>query len=164
MRKQAAVARGFPPQRLAQGVGIDLDQKQPGLAEKMLPCRLRKLGQARKMDEAVAQIVSAASIHALPFGLAPGRAGAYFVDPAHVIRLPGLSLNNLGSPELQDLAPRPYRRDLSSSSLARPCCGAPATVSLALLTRDQSRKCLRRGRARHKIFLEAGSKRRVSPN
>src|SRR5947209_8471046 len=124
MRKQAAVARGFPPQRLAQGVGIDLDQKQPGLAEKMLPCRLRKLGQARKMDEAVAQIVIAAAIHALPFGLAPGRAGGYFVDPAHVTRFPGLSLNNLGSPELQDLAPRPYRRDLSSSSLARTCCGA----------------------------------------
>src|SRR2546421_9870959 len=121
MRKQAAVARGFPSQRLAQRVGIDLDQKQPGLAEEMLPCRLRKLGQAREMNEAVAQIVCAAPIHALPFRLSPDRAGAYLVDPAHVIRFPGLSLNNLGSPELQDLAPRPYRRDLSSSSLAHTC-------------------------------------------
>ena len=55
MRKQLAVARRFPAQRLAQRVGIDLDQEQPGLAEEMLSGRLRQLRRGGKMNEAVAQ-------------------------------------------------------------------------------------------------------------
>ena len=36
MRKQLVVARALPAQRLAERIGIDLDQEQPGLAEEML--------------------------------------------------------------------------------------------------------------------------------
>jgi hypothetical protein len=36
------------------------------------------------MNKAVARIVGAAAIHALPLGLAPGRSGTNLVDAAHV--------------------------------------------------------------------------------
>src|ERR1700722_7541054 len=89
MRKQLVVARPFPPQCIAQGAGIDLDQEQSGLAGEMLSGRLRKLRGARKMNEAVARSIGAAAVHALPLGLAPGRSGTNFVDLAH---LPGVLL------------------------------------------------------------------------
>ncbi len=83
VREQLVVARALPAQRIAKRVAIDLDQEQAGLAEEMLaggPGHLRRRG---KMDEAVAQVVGAAAIDALPFGLAPGGSGADFVDFSH---------------------------------------------------------------------------------
>src|ERR1700736_3407410 len=96
MRKQLVVARPFPAQRIAQGAGIDLDQEQSGLAEEMLLCRLRHLRGRGKMNEAIALVVGAAAVHALPLGLAPGRSGTNFVDPAHVLRSPACRLFSLG--------------------------------------------------------------------
>ena len=84
MRKQFVVARGLPAQRLAERVGIDLDQEQAGLAEKKLPRSFGQLGSGREMDEAIARIVSAAAIEAQPFCLAPGGGRADFVDVAHL--------------------------------------------------------------------------------
>jgi hypothetical protein len=55
------------------------------------------------MHEAVALIVGAAAINALPLGLAPRRSGTDFVDPAHVTRSPTFRLSLLGLPELPDL-------------------------------------------------------------
>ena len=83
MREQLVIARALPAQRIAERIGIDLDQEQAGLAEEMLargPGHLRRRG---KMNEAVAQVVGAAAIDALPFGLPPGRSGADFVDFSH---------------------------------------------------------------------------------
>ncbi len=54
MRKQFVVARALPAQRLAQRIGIDLDQEQPGLAEEMFLRGLRHLRGRGKMDKAVA--------------------------------------------------------------------------------------------------------------
>ena len=73
MRKQLVVARALPAQGVAERVGIDGDQEQPGLAEIMLPRRLGDLGGGGEMDEAVAQVVGTALVDALPLGLAPGR-------------------------------------------------------------------------------------------
>src|SRR5258708_11730548 len=87
MRKQLVVARGLPAQRVPQRVGVDLDQEQPGLPKEMLPRRLGHLRGCGKMNEAVADIVGAAPVHALPLGLAPGRSGTDFVDPAHLPRV-----------------------------------------------------------------------------
>src|SRR5262249_9843110 len=75
MREQLIVARTLPAQRLAQGVDVHLDQKQPGLAEKMLPRGLGDLGGGREMDKTVAGIVGAAAVHALPLSLPPGGSG-----------------------------------------------------------------------------------------
>ncbi len=83
VRKQFAVARGLPAQRVAERIGIDLDQEQTGLAKEMLAGRLGDLRRGGEMDEAVAQVVGAAAIHTLTLGLAPGRSGRDFVDPAH---------------------------------------------------------------------------------
>jgi hypothetical protein len=83
VRKQLAIARGLPAQRIVEGISIDLDQEQPGLAKEMLADRLDHLLCRRKMNEAVAQVVGAAAIHTLTLGLAPGGSGADFVDFAH---------------------------------------------------------------------------------
>src|ERR1700736_3675924 len=117
MRKQFVVARGFPPQRVPQRVGIDLDQEQPGLAEEMLPRRLGHLRRCGKMNEAVADIVGAFPVHALPFSLAPGRSGTDFVDAAHV---PGVLLvvESLGISWIFRSQRRPYRRYQRTSRVA----------------------------------------------
>src|SRR5258705_3016217 len=60
----------------------------------MLSRRPGDLGGGREMNEAVAQIVAATRVDALPFGLAPGRGGSDFIDRAH--GFPGLSLRRLG--------------------------------------------------------------------
>src|ERR1700724_668986 len=95
MREQFIMARVFPAQRLSQQIGIDLDQEQPGLAEKVLPRRFRQLRSGRKMDKTVARIGGDAAGHPLPLGLAPGRSGANFVDPAHLLRSPACRLFSL---------------------------------------------------------------------
>src|SRR5258706_9485291 len=103
MRKQLVIARGLPPQRVAQQVGVDRNQKQSGLPEEVLPCGFRHLRRGGKMNEAVADIVGAALVHALPLGLAPGRSRTDFIDDTH---WPGVLLeasNLLGfSPEVAD--------------------------------------------------------------
>ena len=48
------------------------------------------------MNEAVAQIIGAAAIHALPLGLAPGGGGTDFVDPAHSCRSSEVRPDHLG--------------------------------------------------------------------
>ena len=73
MRKQFVVAQTFPAQFVPQGVGVDRDQEQPGLAGIMLARGLGDLGRRGKMDVAVAQIVRAAWVNALPLGLAQGQ-------------------------------------------------------------------------------------------
>src|ERR1700710_1989298 len=83
MRKQFVVARGLPAQGIAERVGIDRNQKQAGLAEEMLLGGLGHLRGRGKMNEAVADVVGTAAVDALPFGLAPGRSRADFVDRAH---------------------------------------------------------------------------------
>src|SRR5579871_317325 len=80
MGKQLVIARSLPAQRLAQGVGVDFDQEQPGLAEKVLSRSLRNLGGSRKVDKAVACIVGAATVDALSLGLPPGGCGTNFID------------------------------------------------------------------------------------
>src|SRR5258708_39551666 len=90
MREQLVVARGLPAQRVAERVRVDRNQEQAGLAEIMLSRRPGDLGGRREMNEAVAQIVAATPVDALPFGLAPGRGGRGFLDPAH--GFPGLVL------------------------------------------------------------------------
>ena len=84
VRKQFVIARGLPAQRVTQRVGVDRNQEQPCLPEIMLSRRLRDLGRRRKMNVPVAQIVRAAPLDALPFGLAPGRGGSDFIDRGHV--------------------------------------------------------------------------------
>ncbi len=91
MREQLVIARRLEAQRIAQRVGIDRDQEQAGLAGIMLPRRLGHLRRQREMNEAVARIVGAAPVHALPFGLAPGRSGTNFVDPAHRSNVPSVA-------------------------------------------------------------------------
>src|ERR1700722_18756709 len=49
----------------------------------MLSCGLRDLRRRRKMNVAVLEIDRAATEHALPFGLAPGRSGTDFIDHGH---------------------------------------------------------------------------------
>jgi hypothetical protein len=73
MREQFIVARRLPAQRIAQRVRVDGDQEQAGLAEIMLSRRLGDLGSRREMNEAIAQVVRAAPVDALPFGLARPR-------------------------------------------------------------------------------------------
>src|SRR5580704_8674622 len=133
MRKQLVVARGLPAQRIAKRIGIDLDQEQPGLAEEMLLGGLRHLRGERKMDEAVPDVVGAAAVHALPLGLAPGRSGTDFVDPAHLFSKSWLSLLNsesfsnvsLGFPRGFPGPGGPYRRALRTSRVAfEPCATA----------------------------------------
>src|SRR3954453_18732884 len=65
------------------------------LPGEMLPQGLGNLGRSRKMDETVAQIVRAATIHALPFRLAPGRGRTDFVDLDHLLRRPVCPLSQL---------------------------------------------------------------------
>src|SRR4051794_12849415 len=96
MRKQFVVARALPAQRLAERIGIDRDQEQAGLAEEMFSRGLGDLGCGGEMNKAVARIIGAAAVDALPLGLAPGRSGTDFVDRAHVSRIPCLSLSLLG--------------------------------------------------------------------
>src|ERR1700726_691513 len=48
------------------------------------------------MNKPVADIVGAAAVHALPLGLAPGRSGTDFVDPAHLSESPACRLCSLG--------------------------------------------------------------------
>ena len=97
VREQFVVARGLPAQGIAERVCVDGDQEQAGLAEIMLSRRFGDLGRGRKMNEAVAQIVRAAPLDALPLGLAPGRGGSDFINRAHGYpRFPCLSLSLLG--------------------------------------------------------------------
>jgi hypothetical protein len=124
MRKQFVVAGGFPAQRVAQRVGVDLDQEQSGLPEEMLPGRLRHLRRCGKMNEAVADIVGAAPIHALPFGLAPGRSGTDFVDPAHLPGVLPAALSLLGNFRNFRTSRGPYRRALRTSRVAFRHCAA----------------------------------------
>src|SRR6266849_8393084 len=70
----------------------------------MLPRRLRHLRGERKMNEAVADIVGAAPEYASPLGLAPGRSGTDFVDPAH---LPGVLLFALSLLGISRKCPEP---------------------------------------------------------
>src|SRR5258706_6423257 len=124
MRKQLVVARGFPAQRVPQPVGVDLDQDQPGLPKEMLPRCLGYLRGERKMNEAVADIVGAAPVHALPLSLAPGRSGTDFVDPAHVPGVLPAALSLLGISGNFRSWRRPYRRTLRTSRVAfRPRAG-----------------------------------------
>src|SRR6187399_2214788 len=60
----------------------------------MLSRRLRDLRRRGEMNIAVAQIVAATPVDAMPFGLAPGRSGSDFINRAH--GFPGLSLRRLG--------------------------------------------------------------------
>src|SRR6185437_4313575 len=83
MGEQFVIARALPAQGAAERIDIDGDQEQAGLAEIMLPRRLRDLGGGGEMNEAVAQVVRTAPVNALPFGLAPGRGRADFVDRGH---------------------------------------------------------------------------------
>src|SRR5689334_16360148 len=94
MREQLAIARGFPAQLLSQRVGIDADQKQPGLAEVMLSRGLRQLRGRGEMNVTVPVIVGAAAINALAFRLAPSRSRTDFVDDAQA-RDSCLSLSRL---------------------------------------------------------------------
>src|SRR6185369_6572408 len=56
------------------------------------------------MNVAVAQIITAAPVDALPFGLAPGRGGSDFIDGRRH-GVPGLSLRRLGFfPEMAGVA------------------------------------------------------------
>ena len=48
MRKQLVVARALPAQRVAQRIGIDRDQEQAGLAEKMFSRGFRDLRGVEK--------------------------------------------------------------------------------------------------------------------
>src|SRR5258708_2627834 len=96
MREQLVVARRFPAQRVPQRVGIDRDQEQAGLPEKMLPRGLGDLGSRGKVNKTVARVVGAAPVHTLPLGLAPGRGRADFVDRAHGSGVSCLSLSLLG--------------------------------------------------------------------
>src|SRR5262249_40041532 len=83
VRKQLVVARALPAQGLAQRVGVDLDQEQPGLTEKVFPRSLCDLGGSRQMNITVTDIVRAAAIDALPLGLAPGGCGTNFINCGH---------------------------------------------------------------------------------
>jgi hypothetical protein len=83
MGEQFVIARALPAQGAAERIDIDGDQEQAGLAEIMLPRRLRDLGGGGEMNEAVAQVVRTAPVNALPFGLAPGRGRADFLDRGH---------------------------------------------------------------------------------
>src|SRR5262249_49906596 len=83
MRKQLVVARALPAQRRSKRIDIDLDQEQTGLAGEEFSRGLRDLGCGGKMDIAVARVIGAATVDALPLGLAPGRSGADFVDGRH---------------------------------------------------------------------------------
>src|SRR5205085_9299426 len=76
------IARGFPAQLLAQCIGIDADQEQPGRADVTLSRGPRQLRGRGEMNVAVPAIVGAAAINALAFRLAPGRSRADFVDDA----------------------------------------------------------------------------------
>ena len=72
MREQLVIARGLPAQRITQRIGIDRDQKQPGLAEKVLFRGFRDLGSGRKMDESIApQIWSWVSISVCCLAMGP---------------------------------------------------------------------------------------------
>src|SRR5260221_3264793 len=84
MRKQLVVARALPAQGIAERARVDLDQEQAGLAEIVLSRGVFDLGGGREMNEAVAGVIGASAIDALPFGLAPGRGRADFVNHGHV--------------------------------------------------------------------------------
>ena len=71
MRKQLVIARALPAQRAAERIDIDFDQEQAGLSGEEFSRGLGDLGCGREMDIAVARIVSAAAVDALPLGLAP---------------------------------------------------------------------------------------------
>src|SRR5262249_16609011 len=106
MREQLAVARRLPPQRLAQRFRVHLDQDQSGLAKEIVcggPCNLRGGGE---MNKAVARVIGATAINALPLGLAPGRNGTDFVDLSHLS-----VLNSFGLPKHSG----PYRWPPSNS-------------------------------------------------
>ena len=92
MRKRLTAARNFPAQRLAQPIGIDRDQEQPGLAREVFAGRAFELGSGRKMDEAVAHVVVAAAKYAMPLGLSPCRSRTDFVDRAHAFVGPAACL------------------------------------------------------------------------
>jgi hypothetical protein len=101
MWEQLVIARTLPAQRRPQRIDIDLDQEQAGLAGEEFSRGFRDLGCSREMDVAVPRVIGAAAVDALPFGLAPGRSGADFVDGGpSFLRFNGRVAGNA----------RPYRR------------------------------------------------------
>src|SRR5258708_9557721 len=96
MREQLIIARRLPSQRVPQRVGIDRDQEQARLSEKVLPRGLRDLGSGGKVNKPVARVVGAAPVHTLPLGLAPGRGGAGFLGLAHLSGAPRFLLSLFG--------------------------------------------------------------------
>src|SRR5262249_39374002 len=83
MREQLAVARRLPPERVAQRIRVHLDQEQSGLAKEILCRGTGNLRGGGKMNKAVARVIGAAAINALPLGLVPGGNGADFIDLSH---------------------------------------------------------------------------------
>ena len=71
MRKQVAAARRLEFQLFSQQVGIDGNEKEPGLARKMPPGRLCELFAGRKVDKAVRKIDGRAFENAFFARLAP---------------------------------------------------------------------------------------------
>src|SRR6201999_3330057 len=69
------------------------------------------------MDKAVAEIIGATAIQPLPFGLAPGRGGTNFVDPAHRPNIL-LVVESLGISRKSGFLRRPYRRPPLNSRAA----------------------------------------------
>src|SRR5207248_11587250 len=61
MRKQLVIARELAAQGVAERIGIDRDQEQPGLAEVMLSRGLRHLSRGGEMNEPVAGVIRAAA-------------------------------------------------------------------------------------------------------
>src|SRR5262249_45417870 len=85
------------------------------------------LGGGGEMDEAVARIVGAAAIDALPFGLAPGRGRADLVDEGHVsepVKLLVMFVKSLLGASWSLSNFQPYRRALfNSRAAAQPLVG-----------------------------------------
>jgi hypothetical protein len=124
MREQFILARWLPAQPLTQRIGVDRDQEQSGLSGEMLAGRGSDLRGGREMDKTVPQIVGAASIYSLSLGLAPGRGGANFLDPAHAVGDPACGLSLLGFSRIFGTATRPYRCNHRTSRAGFGCGAA----------------------------------------
>src|SRR5262245_32526247 len=123
MRKQLIIAGRLPAQCLAERIRIHRDQEQSGLSEEMLARGLGDLGGGGEMDVAVPGIIGAAAVDALPFGLAPGRSRADFVDHAQASNS-CLSLSPKDFPGNPGNCRGPYRWPAGTSSIRAPPCHA----------------------------------------